>query len=259
MFDNCVPKIKLTCSCEESKSRPNVVGVSDYINKMRYRDPLLLKCDKHPENSPVTFCLNCEKWYCEGCLNTEHTRKKCIPIEDNMYQCNKHLDLQNSSICKKCSQIFCDKCADAHIQFWEKQTRDSIEVGKKHRIIKFNNYLTKDRIEKKLSKFKVFKMEVMKILYDKYNELMSEIKEKKKKEPDSVPQGIEDKVKEAYTQNKEINENLIELTQILFNNIQYQLLLPITNKKLLINVISNTSFNTDDISTEGKSINEQAY
>ena len=258
MFDNCVPKIKLTCSCEESKSRPNVVGVSDYINKMRYRDPLLLKCDKHPENSPVTFCLNCEKWYCEGCLNTEHTRKKCIPIEDNMYQCNKHLDLQNSSICKKCSQIFCDKCADAHIQFWEKQTRDSIEVGKKHRIIKFNNYLTKDRIEKKLSKFKVFKMEVMKILYDKYNELMSEIKEKKEKEPDSVPQGIEDKVKEAYTQNKEINENLIELTQILFNNIQYQLLLPITNKKLLINVISNTSFNTDDISTEGKSINEQA-
>ena len=234
------------------------MGVSDYINKMRYRDPLLLKCDKHPENSPVTFCLNCEKWYCEGCLNTEHTRKKCIPIEDNMYQCNKHLDLQNSSICKKCSQIFCDKCADAHIQFWEKQTRDSIEVGKKHRIIKFNNYLTKDRIEKKLSKFKVFKMEVMKILYDKYNELMSEIKEKKEKEPDSVPQGIEDKVKEAYTQNKEINENLIELTQILFNNIQYQLLLPITNKKLLINVISNTSFNTDDISTEGKSINEQA-
>ena len=73
-------------------------------------------------------------------------------------------------------------------------------------------------------------MEVMKILYDKYNELMSEIKEKKEKEPDSVPQGIEDKVKEAYTQNKEINENLIELTQILFNNIQYQLLLPITNK-----------------------------
>lgn len=52
-------------------------------------------------------------------------------------------------------------------------------------------------MEKKLSKFKVFKMEVMKILYDKYNELMSEIKEKKEKEPDSVPQGIEDKVKEA--------------------------------------------------------------
>ena len=51
-------------------------------------------------------------------------------------------------------------------------------------------------------------MEVMKILYDKYNELMSEIKEKKEKEPDSVPQGIEDKVKDAYTQNKEINESI---------------------------------------------------
>ena len=62
-------------------------------------------------------------------------------------------------------------------------------------------------------------MEVMKKLYDKYNELMSEIKEKKEKEPDSVPQGIEDKVKETYTQNKEINENFIELTQILFNSI----------------------------------------
>ena len=81
VFDNCVPKIKLTCTCEESKSRPDLMDISDYINKMRYRDPLLLKCDKHPENSPVTFCLNCEKWYCEECLNTEHTKKNVFLLK----------------------------------------------------------------------------------------------------------------------------------------------------------------------------------
>lgn len=260
VFDNCVPKIKLTCTCEESKSRPNIMDISDYINKMRYRDPLLLKCEKHLDNSPVTFCLNCEKWYCEECLSSGgHNKNNCNPIEDDTTElCSKHLDSKKTSICKKCSQAFCDKCADAHIQFWEKQARDSIDSGKKHRIIKFDSYLSKEKMEKKISKFKVFKTEVMKILYDKYNELITEIKDKKEKEPDLVPKGIEDKVKEAYTQNKEINENLIELTQILFNNIEYQLLLPITNKKLLINVILNTSFNTDDISTEGKSIKEKA-
>ena len=49
-------------------SRPIIMGVSEYIDKMRLRDPLLLKCENHLEVRPQTFCLNCEKWLCEECI-----------------------------------------------------------------------------------------------------------------------------------------------------------------------------------------------
>ena len=49
------------------------------------------------------------------------------------------------------------------------------------------------------------------------HEPANNLKEKKEKEPDSVPQGIEDKVKEAYTQNKEINEKISLCTRTVIN------------------------------------------
>ena len=60
-FENFTPKIRITCKCKESQSRPSIMEVSSYIDKMRYRDPLLLKCYKHSGKHPVTFCLNCDK------------------------------------------------------------------------------------------------------------------------------------------------------------------------------------------------------
>ena len=48
-FENFTPKIRITCKCKESQSRPSIMEVSSYIGKMRYRDPLLLKCYKHSE------------------------------------------------------------------------------------------------------------------------------------------------------------------------------------------------------------------
>ena len=49
-FENFTPKIRITCKCKESQSRPSIMEVSSYIGKMRYRDPLLLKCYKHSDN-----------------------------------------------------------------------------------------------------------------------------------------------------------------------------------------------------------------
>ena len=144
----------------------------------------------------------------------------------------------------------CDKCAEEHVAFWEKHSRDSIVKGKKHTIKIFDNFLTKEKIEKKVSKFKVFKIEVMKINGEKMNEFIKKVNtqntpNEETKEENSTQ--YQEQIEEAYNQNKEINEGLIDLIQILFNNIDFQLLLPITNKAFLMNVILNTSFNTDDI------------
>ena len=107
--------------------------------------------------------------------------------------------------------------------------------------------MTKEKIEKKISKFKVFKIEVMKINGEKMNEFIKKVNtqntpNEETKEENSVPTQYQEQIEEAYNQNKEINEGLIDLIQILFNNIDFQLLLPITNKAFLMNVILNTSF-----------------
>ena len=252
-FENYVPKVKVSCTCNEIQSCPSVMDVSDYINKMRYRDPLLMHCSFHQDKKPTTFCLNCEKWLCEECLKESHNKKTCKHVEDPRFQfCTKHIESKLSCICKKCQKIMCDKCAEEHVAFWEKHSRDSIVKGKKHTIKIFDNFLTKEKIEKKVSKFKVFKIEVMKINGEKMNEFIKKVNtqntpnEETKKE-NSVPTQYQEQIEEAYNQNKEINEGLIDLIQILFNNIDFQLLLPITNKAFLMNVILNTSFNTDDI------------
>ena len=83
------------------------MGVSEYIDKMRLRDPLLLKCENHLEVRPQTFCLNCEKWLCEECIKTVHNEKTCQPISDGKNEfCTKHVDLKMTSICKKCQKNF---------------------------------------------------------------------------------------------------------------------------------------------------------
>ena len=252
-FENYVPKVKVSCTCNEIQSCPSVMDVSDYINKMRYRDPLLMHCSFHQDKKPTTFCLNCEKWLCEECLKESHNKKTCKHVEDPRFQfCTKHIESKLSCVCKKCQKIMCDKCAEEHVAFWEKHSRDSIDKGKKHTIKKFDNFLTKEKIEKKISKFKVFKIEVMKINGEKMNEFIKKVNtqntpNEETKEENSVPTQYQEQIEEAYNQNKEINEGLIDLIQILFNNIDFQLLLPITNKAFLMNVILNTSFNTDDI------------
>ena len=252
-FENYVPKVKVSCTCNEIQSCPSVMDVSDYINKMRYRDPLLMHCSFHQDKKPTTFCLNCEKWLCEECLKESHNKKTCKHVEDPRFQfCTKHIESKLSCVCKKCQKIMCDKCAEEHVAFWEKHSRDSIVKGKKHTIKKFDNFLTKEKIEKKISKFKVFKIEVMKINGEKMNEFIKKVNtqntpNEETKEENSVPTQYQEQIEEAYNQNKEINEGLIDLIQILFNNIDFQLLLPITNKAFLMNVILNTSFNTDDI------------
>ena len=252
-FENYVPKVKVSCTCNEIQSCPSVMDVSDYINKMRYRDPLLMHCSFHQDKKPTTFCLNCEKWLCEQCLKESHNKKTCKHVEDPRFQfCTKHIESKLSCICKKCQKIMCDKCAEEHVAFWEKHSRDSIVKGKKHTIKIFDNFLTKEKIEKKISKFKVFKIEVMKINGEKMNEFIKKVNtqntpNEETKEENSVPTHYQEQIEEAYNQNKEINEGLIDLIQILFNNIDFQLLLPITNKAFLMNVILNTSFNTDDI------------
>ena len=252
-FENYVPKVKVSCTCNEIQSCPSVMDVSDYINKMRYRDPLLMHCSFHQDKKPTTFCLNCEKWLCEECLKESHNKKTCKHVEDPRFQfCTKHIESKLSCICKKCQKIMCDKCAEEHVAFWEKHSRDSIVKGKKHTIKIFDNFLTKEKIEKKVSKFKVFKIEVMKINGEKMNEFIKKVNtqntpNEETKEENSVPTQYQEQIEEAYNQNKEINEGLIDLIQILFNNIDFQLLLPITNKAFLMNVILNTSFNTDDI------------
>ena len=252
-FENYVPKVKVSCTCNEIQSCPSVMDVSDYINKMRYRDPLLMHCSFHQDKKPTTFCLNCEKWLCEECLKESHNKKTCKHVEDPRFQfCTKHIESKLSCICKKCQKIMCDKCAEEHVAFWEKHSRDSIVKGKKHTIKIFDNFLTKEKIEKKISKFKVFKIEVMKINGEKMNEFIKKVNtqntpNEETKEENSVPTHYQEQIEEAYNQNKEINEGLIDLIQILFNNIDFQLLLPITNKAFLMNVILNTSFNTDDI------------
>ena len=252
-FENYVPKVKISCTCNEIQSCPSVMDVSDYINKMRYRDPLLMHCSFHQDKKPTTFCLNCEKWLCEECLKESHNKKTCKHVEDPRFQfCTKHIESKLSCICKKCQKIMCDKCAEEHVAFWEKHSRDSIVKGKKHTIKIFDNFLTKEKIEKKISKFKVFKIEVMKINGEKMNEFIKKVNtqntpNEETKEENSVPTQYQEQIEEAYNQNKEINEGLIDLIQILFNNIDFQLLLPITNKAFLMNVILNTSFNTDDI------------
>ena len=250
-FENYVPKVKVSCTCNEIQSCPSVMDVSDYINKMRYRDPLLMHCSFHQDKKPTTFCLNCEKWLCEQCLKESHNKKTCKHVEDPRFQfCTKHIESKLSCICKKCQKIMCDKCAEEHVAFWEKHSRDSIVKGKKHTIKIFDNFLTKEKIEKKISKFKVFKIEVMKINGEKMNEFIKKVNtqntpNEETKEENSTQ--YQEQIEEAYNQNKEINEGLIDLIQILFNNIDFQLLLPITNKAFLMNVILNTSFNTDDI------------
>ena len=250
-FENYVPKVKVSCTCNEIQSCPSVMDVSDYINKMRYRDPLLMHCSFHQDKKPTTFCLNCEKWLCEECLKESHNKKTCKHVEDPRFQfCTKHIESKLSCICKKCQKIMCDKCAEEHVAFWEKHSRDSIVKGKKHTIKIFDNFLTKEKIEKKISKFKVFKIEVMKINGEKMNEFIKKVNtqntpNEETKEENSTH--YQEQIEEAYNQNKEINEGLIDLIQILFNNIDFQLLLPITNKAFLMNVILNTSFNTDDI------------
>ena len=252
-FENYVPKVKVSCTCNEIQSCPSVMDVSDYINKMRYRDPLLMHCSFHQDKRPTAFCLNCEKWLCEECLKESHNKKTCKHVEDPRFQfCTKHIESKLSCICKKCQKIMCDKCAEEHVAFWEKHSRDSIVKGKKHTIKIFDNFLTKEKIEKKISKFKVFKIEVMKINGEKMNEFIKKVNtqntpNEETKEENSVPTQYQEQIEEAYNQNKEINEGLIDLIQILFNNIDFQLLLPITNKAFLMNVILNTSFNTDDI------------
>ena len=252
-FENYVPKVKVSCTCNEIQSCPSVMDVSDYINKMRYRDPLLMHCSFHQDKKPTTFCLNCEKWLCEECLKESHNKKTCKHVEDPRFQfCTKHIESKLSCICKKCQKIMCDKCAEEHVAFWEKHSRDSIVKGKKHTIKIFDNFLTKEKIEKKVSKFKVFKIEVMKINGEKMNEFIKKVNtqntpNEETKEENSVSTQYQEQIEEAYNQNKEINEGLIDLIQILFNNIDFQLLLPITNKAFLMNVILNTSFNTDDI------------
>ena len=252
-FENYVPKVKVSCTCNEIQSCPSVMDVSDYINKMRYRDPLLMHCSFHQDKKPTTFCLNCEKWLCEECLKESHNKKTCKHVEDPRFQfCTKHIESKLSCICKKCQKIMCDKCAEEHVAFWEKHSRDSIVKGKKHTIKIFDNFLTKEKIEKKISKFKVFKIEVMKINGEKMNEFIKKVNtqntpNEETKEENSVLTQYQEQIEEAYNQNKEINEGLIDLIQILFNNIDFQLLLPITNKAFLMNVILNTSFNTDDI------------
>ena len=139
-----------------------------------------------------------------------------------------------------------DRGAEEDVAFGEKDWRDSIVKGKKHTIKIFDNFLTKEKIEKKISKFKVFKIEVMKINGEKMNEFIKKVNtqntpNEETKEENSVPTQYQEQIEEAYNQNKEINEGLIDLIQILFNNIDFQLLLPITNKAFLMNVILNTS------------------
>ena len=257
-FENCIPKVKLYCSCEVTHSRPIIMGVSEYIDKMRLRDPLLLKCENHLEVRPQTFCLNCEKWLCEECIKTVHNEKTCQPISDGKNEfCTKHVDLKMTSICKKCQKIMCDKCAEEHVAFWESNSRDSINKGKKHTIKKFNTFLSPEKMEKKVSKFKVFKIEVMKLNYDKMNDFLKKIDSENGKSGSPVPNVYKEKLEEVYNFNKDNNENLIELIQILFNNIHDQITKPITNKKLLYNVIINTSFNTDDNSIDCKTLKEE--
>ena len=74
-------------------------------------------------------------------------------------------------------------------------------------------------MEKKVSKFKVFKIEVMKLNYDKMNDFLKKIDSENGESGSPVPNVYKEKLEEVYNFNKDNNENLIELIQILFNNI----------------------------------------
>ena len=239
-IDNDTLYIKISCSCLPENNYL-IIPLLDYLSTINNRTNSNF-CLFHPDKIADFFCMNCENWLCQECLD-KHTKEIC----DNEYNknnknkgniyCKKHED-NKIYFCKKCIIIFCKKCFIHH------NTRNII----KHKGTNIEYYLTEDKIKAKYSQFQTYLNDVIELTNVLKDELLKDINLAEKNKNiiiNSQKEHFDDKNKfqDKYLIHKSINEQLKFLIELILNNCEYFQTEKILNRKFIYNIIINTKIN----------------
>ena len=228
----------------------------------------------------------CEECIKTGVHKDETCKRSQNESNSRMPECIYHSKMSMEYFCKKCKCLFCEKCAKKHTSFVsEYKNVNENEKGFEHKMLHVPTYLTDQRMEKKKSKLNSFKEYVMKIneevtheLINSFNPIIKEegsssnttddnndtndtnnnsssnnneqIKEIKTyeilTEKNSKEYKTQKLIEKTYETYKEENNELIDFIELMFLNISQQIIKPITNPKVFLNFIKNTSFITNN-------------
>lgn len=180
-----------SCNYEET------VLLIDFLDHLKSNEnPKCENSAPHPRVLPqgIEFCPQCNKWLCIQCLlihsklNRSHkTFKGKITVESN---CPSHKEKVYEYFCKNCKKHFCSLCLNQH---------------QEHQYCQLSNMMNKD---------------VIRIINEKYARTKDIFKENEQIKELTIKLLNEEikLVENAYSFNKEINDNLTQLIDILISN-----------------------------------------
>ncbi len=236
-------KIKILCTCLENNNYL-ILNLSEYITLLNNKN-ISNRCSSHPDTVAPKFCMNCENWLCISCFS-HHKKDLCISEDIDSNNDNEKIfcfihSFKKIYFCKQCNQIFCKTCFLKH----------NVKNKKEHKAINIKYYLIDRKIKSKLNKFDKYKEEIINNYNVIKNDLLKEINslENNNKEKEKNVIINEEIIKyknlleKKYLIHKELNEQLINLIEIIFKNLEYFCDKEILNRKYICNVIMNTNIN----------------
>ena len=238
-IENDIPKIKINCSCFPEKNIFIILNLEDYINTINNKEYDIYNCINHKDIKGNFFCLNCENWLCEICKK-EHFSKNNNECENKMSEengvlsfCNEHISEKNKFYCKSCKSLLCKLCFLNH--------NIKKEIG--HKGVNISNYLTEEKIINKYNKNNIYTKEIIPYNLEIKNKIINKINIVDSKGDDKELSEFRQNIEESYIKNKNINELIKSFIEILLKQIEFFKEKPILNKKFIINIINNTSYN----------------
>lgn len=229
-IENLTIKIKIHCKCKNQ----NIMLLNEYSNELKNISLDKINCINHNNQNAIFFCINCEKWLCEKCYN-EHNENICVKNQTNdnslISTCKIHIKNEDCFYCKQCKNFLCKECSIGH----------NVKYIKEHEIIKWNDYLTNQKVGQKITNFSIYKSETDVLNKKQIEMFLEKLKNKKGENNDDYI-----KLNQLYQSNIEINEQLLILVNLLFDTIKNNHI-KIKNKKFIINIINNIKFNFSQI------------
>ena len=207
--------INLKCRCNKYKEEQ--YSIKEYFNEITEKQKHKMSCTKNPSHSgylAINYCFQCQEFLCSLCNTIHNTLNKDHTISDEAIKidktCDRHLeDNEIVSYCNECNMNLCPTCLKEH--------------NIHHDIYDLRNFFPRNLIDKYFEDFKLIQITFFKYINEAKKLFEEKIKEKL--DEDELEENLKKEIKEAekklkltYEKNSKINQDLIKLISLMFEN-----------------------------------------
>ena len=206
--------INLKCRCNKYKEEQ--YSIKEYFTEITDKQKHKMSCTKNPSHSgylAINYCFQCQEFLCSLCNTIHNTLNKDHTISDEEIKIDKICDrhLENNEIvsyCHECNMNLCPTCLKEH--------------NIHHDIYDLRNFFPRNLIDKYFEDFKLIQITFFKYINEGKKIFEEKIREKL---DEDLEENIKKEIKEAeknlklaYEKNSTINQELIKLISLMFEN-----------------------------------------